>query len=311
MLGRSSSAMMRLAVAGLVDFSRRHAAVLASALALLTVLLGSYTARRISIDTDEQKLISPNLPWRKTAAELDLEFPQNKDLLAIVVDAPTPDQASDAAAALTARLRSLPGLFSDVRQPDASQFFRRNGLLFFSRDEVQKFADDMISAQPLLGTLAADPNLRGVFDALDLMALGALHGDIGGPVIDAPMDAVARAARAARAGKYDPLSWQTLLSGRKADPRELRRFILVRPVLDFSAVEPGRKAVVAVKAAAQAGAVDTADHGSSARTIASLARLADAALISVNPATKCTRPRMQSTICCRVLVSALRCLVAL
>jgi hopanoid biosynthesis associated RND transporter like protein HpnN len=252
MLGRSSSAMMRLAVAGLVDFSRRHAAVLASALALLTVLLGSYTARRISIDTDEQKLISPNLPWRKTAAELDLEFPQNKDLLAIVVDAPTPDQASDAAAALTARLRSLPGLFSDVRQPDASQFFRRNGLLFFSRDEVQKFADDMISAQPLLGTLAADPNLRGVFDALDLMALGALHGDIGGPVIDAPMDAVARAARAARAGKYDPLSWQTLLSGRKADPRELRRFILVRPVLDFSAVEPGRKAVVAVKAAAQA-----------------------------------------------------------
>src|ERR1035441_4406182 len=126
MLGRSSSAMMRLAVAGLVDFSRRHAAVLASALALLAVLLGSYTARRISIDTDEQKLISPNLPWRKTAAELDLEFPQNKDLLAIVVDAPTPDQASDAAAALTARLRSLPGLFSDVRQPDASQFFRRS-----------------------------------------------------------------------------------------------------------------------------------------------------------------------------------------
>src|ERR1035438_339806 len=137
-------------------------------------------------------------------------------------------------------------------QPDASQFFRRNGLLFFSRDEVQKFADDMISAQPLLGTLAADPNLRGAFDALDLRALGARHGDIGGPVIKAPMEAVARAAGAARAGKYDPLSWQTLLSGRKADPRELRRFILVRPVLDFSAVEPGRKAVVAVKAAAQA-----------------------------------------------------------
>jgi hopanoid biosynthesis associated RND transporter like protein HpnN len=244
--------MMRLAVAGLVEFSRRHAALLASAFALLAVIAGVYSARRISIDTNQQNLISPNLPWRKTAADLDREFPQNRDLLAIVVDAPTPDQASDAAAALTARLRALPGLFMDVRQPDASLFFGRNGLLFFPPDKVQKFADDMISAQPLLGTLAADPNLRGVFDALDLMAQGAVHGDIGGSVIDPPMDAVARAARAARAGRYDPLSWQTLLTGRKAEPRELRRFILARPVLDYSALEPGRRAVVAVKAAAQA-----------------------------------------------------------
>ena len=244
--------MMRLAVAGLVEFSRRHAALLASAFTLLAFAAGVYTARHISIDTDEQKLISSNLPWRKATADLDREFPQNIDLLAVVVDAPTPDQASDAAATLTARLRALPGLFNDVRQPDASLFFGRNGLLFFAPDKVQKFADDMISAQPLLGTLAADPNLRGVFDSLDLMAQGAVHGDIGASVIDPPMNAVARATRAALAGKYDPLSWQTLLTGREADPRELRRFILARPVLDYSAVEPGRKAVAAVKAAATA-----------------------------------------------------------
>jgi hypothetical protein len=248
---------MRLAVAGLVEFSRRHAAPLASAIALLAVLAAISTARRISIDTDEEKLISPNLPWRKTAAELDREFPQNRDLLAIVVDAPEPDQASDAASELAARLRALPDIFRDVRQPDASPFFRRNGLLFLPRDQVQKFADDMFSEQPLIGTLAADPNLRGVFDALDLMAQGALHGDIGSAAIDAPINAVARAVGAARAGKYAPLSWQSLLSSRRADPRELRRFVLARPVLDYKAVEPGHNAVLAVRAAAKAQGLGT------------------------------------------------------
>ncbi|HMD62230.1 MAG TPA: MMPL family transporter, partial [Opitutaceae bacterium] len=243
---------MQLAAAGLVEFSRRRAAPLVWAVAVLAVASGIYTARRISIDTDEQKLISGDLPWRKTEADLNREFPQNKDLLAVVVDAPTPDRASDAAAALTARLRAMPGLLEDVRQPDASAFFRRNGLLFLSRDQVQKFADDMISAQPLLGMLAADPGLRGVFDALDLMAQGAVRGDIASSAIDPPLVAVAQACEAAGAGKYEPLSWQTLLSGRKADPRELRRFVLAKPVLDYKAVEPGRKAVLAIKSAAQA-----------------------------------------------------------
>ena len=59
---------------------------------------------------------------------------------------------------------------------DLGEFFghqkgysRREGIL--SRAEVQKFADNMISAQPMLGTLAADPSPRGVFDALDLFAV--------------------------------------------------------------------------------------------------------------------------------------------
>jgi len=248
---------MRLAVASLVELSRRHAALLASAMALLAVASGIYTARHISIDTDEQKLISANVPWRRTAAEFDREFPQLRDLLAVVVDARTPDQAADAASTLTARLRSQPGLFSDVRQPDASPFFMRNGLLFLPRADVQKFADDMISAQPLLGMLAADQNLRGVFGAIDLMAQGAIRGDIGRAVIDPPLVAVERATQAALAGRRDPLSWQTLLGGRKPDPRELRRFILARPILDYKAVEPGHRAVVAVRASARAEGLES------------------------------------------------------
>ncbi len=37
--------------------------------------------------------------------------------------------------------------------------------------------------------------------------------------------------------------------GRAADPRELRRFILVQPVLDFGALQPGARAVAAIRQA--------------------------------------------------------------
>ncbi len=256
--------MIARVAARLVEFSRRRAGWVAAAGAVVCALLGVYTARHVSIDTDENKLISPNLGWRRTAADLDREFPQNKDLLVVVIDAATPDLAGDAAAALTAELRSKPGLFSDVRQPDATLFFRRNGLLFLPRADVQKFADDMISAQPLLGTLAADPHLTGVFGALDLMALGALHGDLGPAAIDRPLDAVAASVEAAADGRYAPLSWQTLLTSRKAMPRELRRFVLARPVLDFKAVEPGHDAIESLRAAARRAGL-TPERGVRAR----------------------------------------------
>src|SRR6185437_1479760 len=114
----------------------------------------------------------------------------------------------------------------------------------------QNFADQLISAQPLLGTLASDPSLAGVFGTLDLLAQGALHGDIPVQSLDGPFNAVADATEAALKGRYAPLSWQTLLSGRNADPRELRHFILVQPVLDYDALQPGQRATRVIRAQA-------------------------------------------------------------
>ena len=240
------------AVIRLVEASRRNAAVLAGFVLLGAGAAGFYAARHIGIDTDTDKLISPDLPWRRAAAEMDRKFPQNEDLLAVVVDGATPDQAEDAAAALAARLTANPGLFQDVREPEGGPFLRRNGLLFLSRPEVQTYADEMISAQPMLGTLAADPNPRGVFNALDLFAQGAAQGEISPKVLDRPFRAVARAVAAAADGRYEPLSWQNLLSDRKPLPRELRRFVLARPTLNYGDVEPGHSAVEAIHVAARA-----------------------------------------------------------
>jgi len=245
---------------GLVQASRRRPVTVVAVALVLTLAIGAYTVRHISIDTDTNKMISPKLQWRVHAAEVAKDFPQNDDLLAVVIDAATPDQASDAAHRLTEGLLARPDLFREVRQPDAAMFFRTNGLLFLSPEEVQKFADSMIAAQPLLGTVAADPSLRGVFDAVDLLAQGALRGAIPAAMLNGAFEGVAKASRASAAGRVDPLSWQNLLSGRAPMPRELRHIVLCQPVLDYGAVQPGKRAAEAIRDIARRRGLDAA-HG--------------------------------------------------
>ena len=217
---------------------------------VLAVVAGYYAVTHLTIDTDLDKLISSNVPWRQQEAALNKAFPQNNDLMAIVIDGATPDQASDATAALAERLGQRPDLFKSIRIPGGSAFFAQNGLLFMPKDQVQDFADQLISAQPLLGTLATDPSLTGVFGTMDLLAQGALHGQVAAADLDGPFDQIAASVEAAVQGRYAPLSWQTLLSGRQADSRELRHFILVQPTLDYDALQPGLRATRVIRAQA-------------------------------------------------------------
>ena len=233
--------------ARIVDACRRHALLVALCYVALAVVAGFYAASHLSIDTDLGKLISSDQPWRQQERALDKAFPQNSDLMAIVIDGATPDQASDATAALAERLGQRPDLFKSIRIPGGGDFFAKNGLLFMPKKELQDFADQLIGAQPLLGTLASDPSLSGVFGTLDLLAQGAAHGDVPASDLDGPFNAISAAIEAALQGKYAPLSWQTLISGRNADPRELRHFILVQPVLDYDALQPGLRATRAIE----------------------------------------------------------------
>jgi hopanoid biosynthesis associated RND transporter like protein HpnN len=221
---------------------------------VLALALGAaiYASRRISIDSDTKNLADPNLPWQRAAADLDRQFPQNEHLLLAVVDGTTPDQASDAAAELARGMEQRPDLFRYVRRPDAVPYFRRYGLLFLPTAEVQDFADNMISAQPFLGTLAADPSVRGVLEVIDLFARSALRGEIEPAKIDQPLGALANSAEAALAGRQQPFSWQTLLSGRKSGTGELRHFVLARAVLNYGQVHAASRAIDAIKAAAHA-----------------------------------------------------------
>jgi len=242
--------MMRRVIAPIVDWSRAHAVIVVLAALALAIASGFYAASRITVDTDLDKLIAPNLPWRKLAQEMDKAFPQKVDLLVIVIDGKTPDQAEDAAVALANKLRSEPTIFRDVRLPDLNMFFRHNGLLFLPTTQVQDYANQMIAAQPFLGSLAADPSLRGVFGIVDLMAQAVQQGAVQPRDVSAALHGIQRATESTLAGTYAPLSWQTMLSNTAPAPDDLRRIVLTQAALDYNSLTPGEDAIDAVRKAA-------------------------------------------------------------
>ena len=229
--------------AAVVDWCRRHAWLVLLMAALAGSAFGWIAINRLSIDTDTDRLLSEKLVWRQREIAFDKEFPQNSDLIAVVVNASTPEQAESATAQLTAKLKTSQ-LFTSVSRPDGGPFFDKNGLMLLPVADVQNLADSMIKAQPFIGSIAADPSLRGLADTLSLALEGVQRGDADrtslAPALSGMGDAVA--ANLDPAKPLKPFSWQSLLTGRKPSASDLQRFIQVKPVLDFSSLTPGKQA---------------------------------------------------------------------
>ena len=218
---------------------------------LLAAGSGWYTTQNFAMNTDSEQLIDAKVDWRMRQARFDVAFPQKTNLTAVVIDGKTPELAESAAARLTEKLQADPKLFTFVRRPDGGAFFSQNGMLFLSLDEVRDTTQQLIKAQPFLGGLASDPSLRGIMTNLDTVLLGVGAGEAKLADIEGPMTRFADTFNAAAAGKTEFLSWRSLITGAAARPEEVRRFIEVKPQLDFNALEPGAKASDAIRAAAR------------------------------------------------------------
>src|SRR6185503_6864115 len=78
--------------------------------------------------------------------------------------------------------------------------------------------------------------------------------------LDPTLNTIADAVEGVLAGRDDPVSWQRLMTGRPSDRRELRRFVLTRPVLDFDSLEPGSRSIAEVRRLAAELGIDR-QHG--------------------------------------------------
>src|SRR5262249_32850782 len=139
-----------------------------------------------------------------------------------------------------------------------------NGLLFLSLQEIGQATEQLIRAQPLLGTLAADPTLRGFAEALNYLALGVKAGHIKLEDFDKPLSRLAAALEALAANRKTAFSWGELMLGEALDRRDSRRFIEVKPVLDYGSLEPGAAASSAIRTAVRTLHLDPA-HGVTVR----------------------------------------------
>jgi uncharacterized protein len=245
------------AVERIVSLCCRHAFFVVALFLLAALGAGAYTALHFKIDTDSEKLISAKLDWREREARFDALFPQQSNLILVVIDGKTQEQAMRAQGQLADRLAARKKLFPIVGQPGGGAFFHQNGLLFLSQNEVKATTEQLIAAQPFLGSLASDPSLRGVMDSLSTALMGVEHGQAKLEQLDRPIKAFAGTLGPVADGKPAWLSWQALVSGSAGHTRS---FIEVQPALDFDALSPGAAAADQIRAEARTLGLDAA-HG--------------------------------------------------
>ena len=239
--------MLRSIIARVVDFSTRYRWPVIAAALVLAVLSSLYAARHFAIDTDINHLLSTHLPWRQHEIAFEKAFPQRAELTLVVVQAPTPENTKHAAEALMAKLVERKDILRSIHQPGGGPFFDKHGLLYLPIEEVEKSTTQLTRARPLLGALASDPSLRGVMDAVTFGTMGVQGGQIKLDDLARPFNLASDALEAVVAGQPASFSWRVLVKGKPAETSELRRFLEVHPILDFSALEPGKAASDAIR----------------------------------------------------------------
>ena len=242
--------MLVAAVSRIVRFCTQYAWLVILVVAAATAASAAYTVTHFAINTDINKLISPDLPWRHRDAAFEKEFPGHFASTLVVIDAPTPELVSAATAELVQRLEGHPDLFHAIDDFAGAPFFARNGLLFQPAEQVGQFAQGLGAAAPLIDSLHADQSLRGLLSGLNLGLAGVVQNKLTLDQMNRPMSMAADTLDSALAGRPAVFSWQEMLSGEKPPPSRLRRFVEVDPVLDYSALEPGQKADDAIRKAA-------------------------------------------------------------
>jgi hopanoid biosynthesis associated RND transporter like protein HpnN len=236
----------------LVARSRSHTfAVIAAYLVIIGLGL-VYAKGHLGIDTNTDHLFARDLPWRQEQIVFNNAFPQFNDLIVAVVRDATPEGADATAKALAEGVAADKTNFKDVSRPGTGRFYRNDGLLLLPQARLAALLNSIVTAQPFLGQLSADPSAAGLFKALDLMAVGVGAGQADLKPYDAQLRSFKAALDQAAAGHPQPISWQSLLTPSVAAEQGDVRFVLIHPVLDHGTLEPGGAATAALRRIAAA-----------------------------------------------------------
>src|SRR5690348_15103605 len=135
--------MLAAAVSRIVRFCTRFPWLVIVVVLAATAGSAAYAVTHFAINTDINKLISADLPWRQRDAQFEKEFPGHFASTLVVVDAPTPELVSAATAALVKQLQGHPDLFRSVDDLAGGPFFSHNGLLFQSVEQITRFTQGL------------------------------------------------------------------------------------------------------------------------------------------------------------------------
>ena len=212
---------------GLVE--RCHLLVILS-FTLVTLGILAYSVANFKINDDLNNMISEKLPFRHLEKQLFKEFPQLTDVIVVVVNADSVDDAINARRRLAERLRKDGKLFKSVYEPGGGDFFEKKGLLFLDTQELNDLSDNLAQSEPLMGLLMRDFSLRGFFSVMETVSDN--YGMDTSGKMDTMFDHVGTAFRNAAANRSYHLPWEGIMYGEKEAADQRRQFIIIHPQLD-------------------------------------------------------------------------------
>lgn len=205
----------------------------------------TYLQRNLAIHTDTTDMLSADLPFRKNNREVGRLFPQLSDNILLVLDGAVPERVARAGRDLMARLKAQPETFGALFDPEGDPFLQQNGLLFLDVKELEDLTGRLAEAQPFLASLWGDASLATLFDLLRQGIEQQLDGKAPPVALARVLDLLAEVGEKRAKGEDAILSWQRLLSGE--EEAAARRFIVLKPPLDFASLQPAGKPIAALK----------------------------------------------------------------
>ncbi len=225
---------------------RRAGWLLLAVFVAATAGAGWYAASALKVNTDTSAMIDQTLDFQIRARELREAFPEIKTDIAVVLRAPTPDEADAFAAALIARIEAKPEVFDNFFAAAADPFFRTNGLLFLDTDELETRLTQMSKASGLIETLVKAPTAGQLFATLAENDALAERSDLGRETLGAIYAELAAVLEAEARGETRPFSWMGAVAG--AGGEAVTRTVQITPTLDYTRLQPAKPALEALRA---------------------------------------------------------------
>lgn len=218
-----------------------------SIVVLLSILALQYTADHLSINTDTAELVAPDAPFQKNRRNYEKAFSQDMHTLLLVVESDTPELTKSATKRLLRLLSANKDCFNSAYIPNDNEFFRQNGLLYLSSDELQTLSNNLSLAQPFIGRIAQEPNLTGFFSIFEDALTSTDKTQVVPIDLTSLIDKVASALHKTINGENALLSWESMIAEKKTDSNN--GFIIVSPKFDFTQIRPAENAIDSIRKA--------------------------------------------------------------
>ncbi len=209
----------------------------------ITSVSALYSVQNLGVITDTSVMLSKDLGYLKVYRHFKKEFPHSYNQIVIVLEGLSPDLAMDARDRLAAALRKKPKMFPWVYMPGDDTFFKKNGLLFLSVDELERLADSLAAAQPILASLVERTDIASFFNVLADALIELRKGQQFG--LKTVFQELDRTFEALEQGRFYQMSWVRLMAGKKQ--HRSMQLILVQPNVSYESLLPGKEAIGTIK----------------------------------------------------------------